>query len=463
MNRSGAGVTRRLFAAAPFGEKTRKIRGEAWRAVLLGVDWRRSDAWSLTMHRRNLTLLVFVLTIAGTSLNAQTVRSDYLRFPVTIDGATYSLEAVVYRPDDAARHPLILHSHGRAGMFPTRDPNTVNSMAPLCRALAAEGCAVVFFVRRGYGNSDGPDSELQDTAVLSGLEAAKDYAAATAYWRTQSFVDPARVVLMGQSQGGWSALAASTVDIPGVLGVVNLSGGTNYRLMGSGAVTTAVQDHWVMGCGELGRVALVPSFWIYSENDQSINGPTARRMFNAFTAADGEGWLLMLPAYGSNGHLIAGAPELFLPQLNDFLATVGFRDEPRAAPSIVSVTGGGNVPAGGSAVLVVNLTANPLPLLRWRKDGVELRDGANIAGAASSALTISNFQASDAGAYTVVVTNSLGTATSSAATISLASTPTPTPAPAPSSGRGGGGGGACSWWCAALLALVCFARGRWRG
>lgn len=414
------------------------------------------------MHRGNFILLVFVLTIASTSLSAQTVRSDYVRFPVTIEGATYSLEAMVYRPDDATRHPLILLSHGRAGMFPARDANTVNSMAPLCRALAAEGCAVVFFVRRGYGNSDGPDSELQDTAVLSGLEAVKDYAAATAYWRTQSFVDPARVVLMGQSQGGWSALAASTVDFPGVLGVVNISGGTNYRLMGSGAVTAAVQDHWVMACGELGRVALVPSFWIYSENDQSINGPTARRMFNAFTAADGEGWLLMLPAYGSNGHLIAGAPELFLPQLNDFLATVGFRDEPRAAPSIVSVTGGGNVAAGATVVLVVNLTADPLPLLRWRKDGVELHDGATIAGATSSALTISNFQASDAGSYTVVATNTVGVTTSTAVSVALASTPTPTPAPTSNTGgsSGGGGGGALSVWGTALVVLWCAARAR---
>lgn len=410
--RTDAGRDKATFRCDAARRKIRKSRGEAWRTVLLGMDWRRSGAWFLTMHRRNFILLISVLTIAGTSLSAQTVRSDYVRFPVTIEGATYSLEAMVYRPDDGARHPLVLHSHGRAGMFPARDPGTVNSMASLCRALASEGCAVVFFVRRGYGNSDGPDTELQDTAVLSGLEAAKDYQAAVAYWGAQSFVDPQRVVLMGQSQGGWSALASSTVDIPGVLGVVNLSGGTNYRLMGTGAVTSAVQDHWVMASGELGRVALVPTFWIYSENDQSINGPTARQMFNAFVGADGDGWLLMLPAYGTNGHLIAGAPELFLPQLNDFLATIGFRDEPRAAPSIISVTGAGSVAPGASAVLVVNLTANPLPLLRWRKDGVELRDGGNIAGATSAALTIASFQARDAGSYSVVATNDVGSATS---------------------------------------------------
>jgi hypothetical protein len=264
---------------------------------------------------------------------------------------------------------------------------------------------------------------------------------------------------MGHSQGGWSAFTASTVDIPGVLGVVNLCGGTNYRLMGSGAVTPTVQDHWVMASGEIGRVALVPSFWVYSENDQAINGPTARRMFNAFANADGDGWLLMLPAYGSNGHMIVDAPALFLPQLNDFLATIGFRDEPRAAPSIVSVTGAGNVAAGGNAVLVVNLTANPLPVLRWRKDGVELRDGANIAGATTSALTVSNFQASDAGSYTVEATNTAGVASSTSVALSLASSPTPVPVPAPSGGAGGGGGGgAPGGWCVAVLAALCVRR-----
>ena len=123
------------------------------------------------------------------------------------------------------------------------------------------------------------------------------------------------------------------------------------------------------------------------------------------------------------------------------------------------MSSGGNVAAGASAVLVVQLTANPLPVLRWRKDGVELHDGANIAGASTSALTVSNFQTSDAGSYTVEATNTAGVATSTPVSLALASSPNPTPAPAPSVRSGGGGGGAApGLWCAVLLAVLCVRR-----
>ena len=48
----------------------------------------------------------------------------------------------------------------------------------------------------------------------------------------------------------------------------------------------------------------------------------------------------------------------------------------------------------------------------WQKDGVKLSDGVNIAGAQTDSLTISNVAAGDAGAYTLVVTNAVGAATS---------------------------------------------------
>jgi hypothetical protein len=93
--------------------------------------------------------------------------------------------------------------------------------------------------------------------------------------------------------------------------------------MGTGRVTAAVQDDWVAGCAELGATAKAPSFWIYSENDQSISGPTARRMFVAYTKAGGDAEMIMLPPYGSNGHGIVGNPALFMAQLREFFRKIG--------------------------------------------------------------------------------------------------------------------------------------------
>ncbi|HWA27012.1 MAG TPA: immunoglobulin domain-containing protein [Lacunisphaera sp.] len=384
------------------------------------------------------------------------VQQQYVTFPAHIDGRDYQLECMLYRPADTERHPLVVFSHGRNGPNPVRDPNTVNAYAEICRALAAEGCVVAYFVRRGYGNSEGADTELQDTAVLSGLEAAKDYLGAVEYWRTKEFVLPDRVVLMGQSQGGWAVLASATVRMPGVLGAVNISGGTNYRLMGTGAVTSAVQDHWVAGCDSLGRDAVVPSFWIYSENDQSISGPTARRMFNAFSA-HGVAWLLMLPAYGSNGHAIVGQPDLFLPQLIDFLATIGFREAPGKGPVVTAVRGATGARAGDTVALVAAVTGTPLPLLQWRRNGANLTNGGAVAGATCSALTISNIQAADAGNYSLVATNNYGTATSGDVILAL-ETPAPVASTNPPSSGHGGGGGAPSGWCLAALAALIVGR-----
>ncbi|HVZ65849.1 MAG TPA: immunoglobulin domain-containing protein [Lacunisphaera sp.] len=390
------------------------------------------------------------------TLAVAAISQQHTFFPAVIEGNSYQLEATLYRPDDLGRHPLVVMSHGRNGMFPARNPNEASGCAQLCRALAEEGSAVVFFVRRGYGNSDGPDVELQDTAVLSGLEAAKDYRAAVVYWRAAEFALPDRVVLMGQSQGGWSVLACTNVAMDGVLGVANISGGTNYRLMGTGAVTAAVQDHWVAGCSVLGAGALVPSYWIYAENDLSINGPTARRMFDAYTAAGGWGFLDMLPAYGSNGHAVVGQPDLFLPQLDDFLATIGFRDAARTAPAITRVSGPGNVNVGATAVLTVSLSANPLPRLQWRRDGADVHNGGNISGASSAALTISNAQAAESGNYTVVATNDLGTATSTPLVLNVVS-PTPPGGgsnPPARTSSGGGGGAVSDAFVGALVLLT---------
>ncbi len=383
----------------------------------LGRTQSGEAAGRVSLRQITLRLVVGLLGLGlGPTSRSESysIRQEELTFPAQIDGRNFTLQAMLYRPADAKRHPLVIFSHGRNGKDSPYDANLVRAYREVCQALATEGYVVAYIVRRGYGDSTGPDFELKDTAVLSGLEGAKDYQAAVNYWRTKDYVLPDKVLLMGQSQGGWVCLAASTVPIEGVLGVVNISGGTNYRLMGSGAVTSAVQDHWVAACGELGRQSLVPSYWVYAENDQSISGPTARRMFDAFTVdpTGGVATLLMLPPYGSNGHAIVGVPGLFMPSLKEFFAVIGFNDLPDSPPAFVAMSGGESLALGGTAVLNATLNGFPTPVLQWRKDGVNLANGGNLSGANRPTLRIINLQAADAGAYTLVATNALGTAIS---------------------------------------------------
>jgi pectate lyase len=72
--------------------------------------------------------------------------------------------------------------------------------------------------------------------------------------------------------------------------------------------------------------------------------------------------------------------------------------------------------AGGTAVFQVAATGADLSW-RWRKNGTNLNNGGNISGATSASLTLSDLAAADAADYSVVITNSEGSVTSSIAAL----------------------------------------------
>lgn len=125
-----------------------------------------------------------------------------------------------------------------------------------------------------------------------------------------------------------------------------------------------------------------------------------------------------------------------------------------AAPLIVTHPASQSVAANAQLSLSVVATGGGLSY-QWRKDGVAIA-GATSATYAKSAAT------ADAGSYTVVVSNRLGSVTSDAATVSVSAAPNPAPNPPPGGGGGGGGGGAPSLWFCGALATLGFARW-WRG
>ena len=81
--------------------------------------------------------------------------------------------------------------------------------------------------------------------------------------------------------------------------------------------------------------------------------------------------------------------------------------------------------AAGTTASFNLVAAGSEPLTyRWRKDGVNLTDGGNIAGATTATLTVSNVQAGDAGGYAAGVSNSCGSATSAVARLKVLVVPT---------------------------------------
>ena len=82
-------------------------------------------------------------------------------------------------------------------------------------------------------------------------------------------------------------------------------------------------------------------------------------------------------------------------------------------PSITSQPQGQTVNPGQSAAFSVTVTGTAPFSYQWRKDGV------NVSGANASSYTLPSAQVSNAGSYTVVVSNTAGGVTSSAATLTV--------------------------------------------
>ncbi len=90
------------------------------------------------------------------------------------------------------------------------------------------------------------------------------------------------------------------------------------------------------------------------------------------------------------------------------------------APSITSQPQSQTVTTGDSVSFSVGASGTSPLSYQWQKNG------ASIGGATNSTYTIGSAQSGDAGSYTVVVTNSVNSATSNAATLTV-NAPSPTP------------------------------------
>jgi sugar lactone lactonase YvrE len=114
-----------------------------------------------------------------------------------------------------------------------------------------------------------------------------------------------------------------------------------------------------------------------------------------------------------------------------------------AAPAITAQPQNQTVPAGSNVQFSVTATGKPAPTYQW------FFNGTAISGATSSSYSPTSVQSTNAGDYTVTVSNSSGSVTSSAATLTVNAAPNPT-----LSSGSGGGGTMEPWFIFALLSLI---------
>lgn len=118
---------------------------------------------------------------------------------------------------------------------------------------------------------------------------------------------------------------------------------------------------------------------------------------------------------------------------------------PAAAPSIATQPRSLSAVRGSNVTFTVAVAAVPDATYQW------YFNNAPFAGATNASLTLTGIRPEDAGDYTVVATNALGSVTSTRATLTVTET---APTPSTNPGGSGSGGGALADWFVAFVAFV---------
>jgi pimeloyl-ACP methyl ester carboxylesterase len=245
--------------------------------------------------------------------------------PSTVAGL--SMHALLYRPKGKGPFKLAVINHGSDEDARVRAAMPTPVFPALTAYLLARGYAVVVPERPGHGATGGPYLESQGACafpdyVKSAGATADSIGAAVDYMLGQDFIRKAGVLVIGNSAGGWGALAYAARNPAAVAGVVNFSGGRGGRNRNRPNDNCA-PDRLVAAAASFGRGERIPTLWLYAENDTYFGPDLSRQMATAFAAAGGRARYALLPAVRGDGHALimtAGAEASWASPLSDFLA-----------------------------------------------------------------------------------------------------------------------------------------------
>jgi len=217
------------------------------------------------------------------------------------------MHTFLLRPPGDGPFPLVVINHGSNQNAVARADFDLSAYHQLAYWFVARGYAVALPIRPGHGATGGPYFEDQGRCDdvhyrKSGLATAASIEAAVGYLMAQPFIKKTGVVIVGQSAGGWGALALASRNPAGVQAVVNLAGGRGGHVDGE-AGNNCAPDRLVSAAGEFGRTARIPTLWLYAQNDSYFAPALSERMFAAFHKAGGAAEYRLLPPLGSEGHI----------------------------------------------------------------------------------------------------------------------------------------------------------------
>lgn len=174
------------------------------------------------------------------------------------------------------------------------------------RWFLERGYVVALPLRRGYGEGGGVQADDSGECpypdfVRAGVETARDIDATVRYARGLPFVRRAGAVIVGQSAGGWGAIAYDALPHPSVAGFVVMAGGRGGHYQDR-PFNNCRPDLLVASARRFGHSARTPMLWIYTENDSYFSPGLAHALWEAFTGSGGVAELQQLAPFDDDGH-----------------------------------------------------------------------------------------------------------------------------------------------------------------
>ena len=315
------------------------------------LETRMGDAMAQERNKsRTRCILAVAMLVVTTSVIAAMpsaeattydVIEEYRQTRVSIKGDDYTLDGKLFRPAAGGRFPLVVLNHGTCGKG-CRKRYKRSRMASPARVFARSGYVAYTFNRIGYGNSDGYRGRAYSTfagtggcdtqnftraARRTGLQVRRVMEALA----TEEYVDPARLLAVGQSGGGVAVLGLTEGPrgkLSGLRGVISMAGAlAGSCARGDYLGSSFFNGNMVKMYQTFGRVSETPVLMVYAENDpRTVRAESWRA---AYSAAGGKAKLVVLPNQGNSakdGHQFfyrTWSTEAWKPHLTEFLSSLG--------------------------------------------------------------------------------------------------------------------------------------------
>ncbi len=267
---------------------------------------------------------------------AEDIHETVTKLPVTVilfSGKSYTGDMILtyFRPNGDGPFPVVIMNHGRSAAKEERGATPRQRYTSVARYWIRRGFAVFVPTRLGYGDAGlDPDPEYagpqcSDRKFNVPLGAMLKHIGATLeFAKTLPWADTKRVIVMGQSYGGFASIGASAEKWPGVLAAIDFAGGAGGdpehhpgQPCSPSQLTALLAD--------VGKRASVPMIWLCAQNDQYWGAEWPRTWHTAYVKAGGRAELKTFPPVADDGHkLLDKGLRLWRPVLDQFMAKLGF-------------------------------------------------------------------------------------------------------------------------------------------